>query len=156
VSDYSLASVDYTGQVYMILPTLSIKTRCNLAVQNFPFDKQICSINLTSWSQGANRIIYTENDSLVVDTSEYSEHALWQLNKIDLVVTHATDRVPYENTYNDIISIQLYLQRKPLFFIMNGIFACLILNCVTLLSYTLAFSSQISLCKNIFFSWTLE
>jgi nicotinic acetylcholine receptor len=152
VNDYSLASVDYTGQVYMILPALTIKTKCNLFVQKFPFDKQICSINLTSWSQGSNRIIYTENDSLVIDTSEYSEHALWKLNGTDMIVIQAEDRAPFEDTYNAVISIQLYLQRKPLFFILNGIFACLILNCVTLLSYVLPFTAQISLCKNIFFS----
>ncbi|CAF1021262.1 unnamed protein product [Rotaria sp. Silwood1] len=152
VSDYSLTSVYYTGQVYMILPALTIRTRCNFFVQKFPFDKQICSINLTSWSQGYNRIIYTENRSLVIDTSGYSEHPLWKLNGTDLVVIEAADRAPFEDTYNAIISIQLYLERKPLFFMMNGIFACLILNFVTLLSYALPFAPQIGLCKNIIFS----
>ncbi|CAF2708961.1 unnamed protein product [Rotaria sp. Silwood2] len=115
VSDYSLASVYYTGQVYMILPALTIKTR-------------------------------------LIDTSGYSEHPLWELNDIDLAVINATDRAPFEDTYNAVISIQLFLQRKPLFFMMNGIFACFILNCVTLLSYALPFAPQIGLCKNIFFS----
>ncbi|CAF1025637.1 unnamed protein product [Rotaria sp. Silwood1] len=152
VSDYSLASVYYTGQVYMILPALTIRTRCSFFVQKFPFDRQMCSINLTSWSQGYNRIVYTENRSLVIDTSGYSEHPLWKLSGTDLDITDAADRAPFENTVNPIISIQLFLQRKPLFFMMNGIFACLILNCVTLLSYPLPFATQIGLCKNIFFS----
>ena len=51
VSDYSFASVDYDGLVYMILPALTIRTRSHFFVRKFPFDKQICSINLTSWSQ---------------------------------------------------------------------------------------------------------
>ena len=147
VNDYSLASVDSTGQVYMILPALSIKTRCSMNVQKFPFDKQICSINLTSWSQGANRIVYTENGSLLIDTTDYNQHPLWKLNSTDMVVIQKADRAPFEDTFNDVISVQLYLHRQPLFFIMNGIFACLILNCVTLLSYTLPFGTQISLCK---------
>jgi hypothetical protein len=150
VSDYSLASVDYTGQVYMILPALTIRTRCEVFVRKFPFDKQVCSINLTSWSQGSNRIIYTENGSLDFDTSAYSEHALWKLDRTDIIIIEAEDRAPFEYTENAVISLQLYLQRKPLFFIMNGIFACWILNFVTLLSYALPFASQISLCKNIF------
>jgi hypothetical protein len=75
-----------------------------------------------------------------------------KLNGTDLTVIQSEDRSPFEDTYNDVIAIQLYLQRKPLFFIVNGIFACLILNCVTLLSYTLSFATQISLCKNILFS----
>ncbi|CAF4887094.1 unnamed protein product, partial [Rotaria sp. Silwood1] len=145
VSDYSLASVYYTGKVYMILPALTIRTRCSFSVKYFPFDKQICSINLTSWSQGYNRIIYTENSSLVIDISGYNEHPLWRLNRTDVIVIDAADRAPFEDTYNAIISIQLYLERKPLFFIMNGIFACLILNFVTLLSYALSFVPQIAL-----------
>jgi hypothetical protein len=76
ISDYSLASIYYTGQVYIILPALAIRTRRILLVQKFPFDRQIYSINLTSWVQGTDRIAYTENSSLVIDTSEYSENPL--------------------------------------------------------------------------------
>ncbi|CAF3881768.1 unnamed protein product, partial [Rotaria sordida] len=155
VNDYSLASVDYTGQVYMILPALTIRTRCNFFVQKFPFDNQICSINLTSWSQGFNRIIYTENISVVIDISEYDEHPLWKLSRTDMIVIQADDRAPFEETHNDVISIQLYIQRKTLFFIMNGIFACLILNCVTLLSYALPFGSQIGLCMTCFMTYSV-
>jgi hypothetical protein len=151
VSDYSLASVDNEGQVYMILPALTIRTRCSMYVQKFPFDRQMCPINITSWAQGYNRIAYTENGSSVIDISQYSEHALWKLERVDLVVIESQDRSPFEATYNDVISIQLYLQRKPLFFMMNGIFACIVLNCVTLLSFSLPFASQIGLCKDIFY-----
>lgn len=151
VSDYSLASVLYTGQVYLILPTLSIKTRCGLYVRKFPFDKQTCNINFTSWSQGTNRVAYEESRDTVLDLSAYDEHPLWKLVGTDVVVIEAGDRAPFEDTYNDIISIQLFLQRKPLYFIMNGIFACLVLNCVTLLSYHIPFAPRIGLCKHIFF-----
>jgi hypothetical protein len=154
VSDYSLASVRSDGQVYMMLPALSVKTRCNLNVRQFPFDRQLCTINLTSWSQGANRILYTEKTDSFIDISHYSEHPLWRLNRTEVIVFESPDRVPFEDTYNAVISIQLYLQRKPLFFMVNGIFACLILNCATLLSYALPFVSQIGLCKNSFFSST--
>jgi nicotinic acetylcholine receptor, invertebrate len=147
VSDYSLASVAFTGQVYMILPALTIKTKCTLYVRKFPFDQQMCSINLTSWSQGTNRIAYVDNSSAVIDTSEYNEHPLWKLDRTDMIVIEASDRSPFEYTYNNVICIQLFLQRKSLFFMMNGVFACLILNCVTLLSYALPFLIQINLSK---------
>ena len=152
LSDHSLASVDYEGQVYLILPALTVKTRCELFVRNFPFDRQICSINITSWSQGMNRIEYTETKSKVIDISQYIEHPIWKLNQTDMIIIRSEDRAPFEDTYNTVISIQLYLQRKPLFFMMNGIFACLVLNCVTLLSFALPFGSQIGLCKKILVS----
>ena len=150
VNDYSLASVDYEGQVYMILSPLTIRTRCDVFVRKFPFDKQICRINLTSWSHGSNRIIYTENGSFAIDMDEYVEHTSWKLERTNIIVTEAADRAPFEYTENAVISIQLYLQRKPLFFMLNGIFACFILNCVTLLSFALPFATQITLCKNVF------
>jgi hypothetical protein len=139
----------------MILPALTIRTRCDFFVQKFPFDRQICSINLTSWSQGSNRIIYTENGSLAIDIDEYNEHAQWKLEKTNIEVIEAEDRAPFELTENAVISIQLYLRRKPLFFMLNGIFACFILNCVTLLSFTLPFTAQISLCMICFMTYSV-
>ncbi|CAF2011275.1 unnamed protein product [Rotaria magnacalcarata] len=155
VNDYSLASIYYDGQVYLILPALAIKTKCNVAVKNFPFDKQVCSINVTSWSQGSNRIVYTEKNDSIIDLSDYDEHPIWQLNGTDVVLIRAEDRAPFEDTYNAIISMQLYLKRKPLFFILNGIFACLILNCVTLLSYAVPFVVQINLCMTCFLTYSV-
>ncbi len=63
----------------------------------------------------------------------------------DIIISEAGDRAPFEVTDHAVISIQLYLKRKSLFFMFNGIFACFVLNCVTLLSFALPFSSQISL-----------
>ncbi|UJR07060.1 hypothetical protein I4U23_011348 [Adineta vaga] len=155
VNTYSLASVNYSGQVYMILPALTVKTRCDFYVRYFPFDEQLCSISLTSWGQGSGRIIYTEEKNTVIDTSEYVEHPLWKLSGTDMIIIQAEDRTPFEDISNDVIKIQLSLKRKPLFFIMNGIFACLILNCVTLLSYTLPFGSQIGLCMTCFMTYSV-
>ena len=155
VTDYSYASIQYSGEVFMILPALTVKTRCMMNSQKFPFDKQMCSINLTSWSQGNNRITYSDNGSYTLDTSEYIEHALWKLERTDTIIIEAGDRAWFEETYNDVISIQLYLRRKPLFFLMNGIFACLILNCVTLISYVLPYATQISLSK-FFLNFTFK
>lgn len=152
VSDYSYASVKYTGEVAMILPALTVRSRCNVIAQKFPFDEQVCSINLTSWAQGENRIIYTEDKDVVLDISQYNEHPLWELKGTDIVIYHSEDRAPFEETYNNVLSIQLTVRRKPLYFIMNGIFACLVLNCVTLLAYTLPFGTQVSLCKYDFIS----
>ncbi|UJR12014.1 hypothetical protein I4U23_016192 [Adineta vaga] len=156
INTYSLASIYYTGDVYMILPALAIKTRCSLFIQEFPFDNQMCSINLTSWSQGSNRILYTENASSVIDISQYIQHPLWKLKDVSMAVIQTSDRAPFDETYNDVIAIQLFLQRKPLFYIMNGIFTCLILNCVTLLAFTLPFGSQIGLCMTCFMTYSVN
>ena len=138
----------------LILPALVVKTRCPMIVQKFPFDRQVCTVNLSSWGQGANRVVFVKKRDTAIDISHYSEHPIWKLNGTDIVEVRSSDRALVEDTYNSLISIQLYLQRKPLFFMMNGIVACLILNCVTLLSYALPFGSQIGLCKSSLFSFT--
>lgn len=147
INDYSLAAVDYTGEVFVLLPVFNIKTRCALNARKFPFDEQRCSIDLTSWIHTKNRIMYVENNSNLVDLSDYTVHPLWDLETFDVAIRETNDRSPLENSATDVISVQLFLKRKPLFFMMNGIFACLILNAVTLLSYALPFGSQVGLCK---------
>ena len=151
VNDYSYVSVNSYGLVGMVLPALTVKTRCNILAQKFPFDQQVCSINLTSWAPGLNRIAYDEEKNTVIDISQYSEHPLWELKNADIVIYHAEDRAPLEETDNTVFSIQLTIRRKALYFIMNGIFACLVLNCVTLLAYTLSFGTQVGLCKRSVF-----
>ena len=153
VSDYSFASIDDNGGVNMVLPAFAAKTRCDFRVRNFPFDRQVCSINFTSWSLGNNKIAYDEDISQVLDISNYNEHPLWELTGTDIIEIRTADRAPFEETYNEVISIQLFLRRKPLFFIVNGIFACLVLNVVTLLAFSLPFGTQVGLCKsNLLFS----
>ena len=50
---------------------------------------------------------------------EYIEHSLCKLDKMTILVTETADRAPFEVTENAVISIQLYLQRKPLFFMFR-------------------------------------
>lgn len=156
ISDQSLASVNYRGQVFLSLPVLAVQTRCRLYLRKFPFDEQTCTINLTSWGQGANRVFLTKANNTIVDTSLYSEHPIWTLNKANIVeIRYEGDRLPFESTYNTLVTVELDLKRKPLFFMMNGIVACLILNFVTLLSYALPFGSQVGLCMTCFLTYSV-
>ncbi|CAF1336540.1 unnamed protein product [Adineta steineri] len=73
-----------------------------------------------------------------------------------MTVDETADRTPFDDDdYDDVITIQLYIQRKPLYFILNGIFACWVLNSVTLLSYTLPFGTQIGLCMTCFMTYSV-
>jgi hypothetical protein len=57
-SDFSYVSVYYTGDVYFLSQSLSMKTRCSLDVANYPFDKQSCMIRLSSWSNADNYFFF--------------------------------------------------------------------------------------------------
>jgi hypothetical protein len=45
------------------------------------------------------------------------------------------DRTPFEETQSTEINLELVLTRKPLYYMMNSIFPCFILNIVTLVSF---------------------
>ncbi|CAF2072952.1 unnamed protein product [Rotaria magnacalcarata] len=80
LSDYSYAGVYYTGDVYVILPVLTIKTK------------------------------YSNDSVLLLD--DYSAHPLWALTGTDVIVTQASDRIPYGDGYNVVKSTQLFLKRN--------------------------------------------
>lgn len=48
--------VENTGKVEWELPKIFI-THCDVDVQYFPFDVQVCSVELTSWAYSINELI---------------------------------------------------------------------------------------------------
>jgi len=88
---------------------------------------------------------YPQNNT--VDTSTYIENSLWALTNVSMTEVVSTDR--YFDADAEIqtedLSINFVLKRKPLYFMINNIFPSMILNCVTLLAFTLPFATQIGL-----------
>ena len=96
-------------------------------------------------------------DHLRID--HYVPNALWDLVDFNVQSINTTDRYIffYDNDeqnqtilQNVDTSFSVVLKRKPLYFMMNSIFPTLILNCITIFSYALPFSIQISLCNKRF------
>ena len=148
LSEYSLASVKYDGSVYLILPMILMRTRCKLSMRAFPFDKQACTIVLSSWSNGIARINFAVTENLI-DLTDYIEHPIWDITSTDLDEKESgIDRVPYvSNSYSSEITISLNLKRKPLYYFVNFIFPCLVLNFVSLFAYSIPINGQIGLSK---------
>ena len=139
-SDFGYLSILYTGEIYYVSPVIALKTRCYLDMQSYPFDSQQCNIRIASWSNGDNRIYYSVNDSYI-DQSDYTNNSIWNLVVSEVQTNAKSDRSPFEDTKSTEIVAVLYLQRKPLFYMMNSIFPCLILNLVTLLTFFMPASS---------------
>ena len=76
-------------------------------------------------------------------------NSLWKLGDVSVEKIYSTDR--YYDVIGDIqsidVSINILLKRRPLYFLINNIFPCFILNCVTLLAFSLPFAVQIGLSK---------
>lgn len=152
LSDYSLASVRNDGNVYLIIPMILMRTRCKLNMRAFPFDKQECNVILSPWSNGIARISFAVTEDLV-DLSDYLEHPIWDLYSVGLDEKQSgIDRVPYvANSFSAEIIISYSLKRKPLYYFVNFIFPCLVLNFVSLFAYSIPINGQIGLSKIDFF-----
>ena len=81
----SLAWVRYDGAVYVVFYISSQQTRCNLNMKYYPFDTQNCSIVIGSWMMDSNKLTFI-TDSKQIDSSSYTEHAVWELMLEQLIL----------------------------------------------------------------------
>ena len=144
---FSYANLNYDGSIYLYIPATSLKTRCSLNTANYPFDKQVCYLKLTSWTNPVNRIQYDLSKNDTIDLSDYTPNPVWTLTDTDLVSKYSGDRDPFEYSSNLEIDIKFFLSRKPLYYMMNSVLPCLILNVVTVLTFFMPFGNSLGLCK---------
>ena len=118
---------------------------------NFPFDRQNCSIIVGSWQYDMTRI----NLLAEIDMDHFEDatpNPIWFYTNLDVSDVNTSFRSPAfkditpENDFanNDIYFI-LIISRRPLYYMLNNIYPCFILNLVTLLTFFLPFASQIAI-----------
>jgi hypothetical protein len=151
-SDYSLATVQSDGRIFVIVPATSTRTRCNLDIDFFPFDTHSCKIILTSWAYGMNRNVYVLNDS-ALNLMDFITNQLWVLKSSKIYADIDHDRNPFEISQNKIIVVQLDLSRKSLYYMINGVMPCLFLNIISILCFMFPFAQQITLSMSIFLTY---
>jgi hypothetical protein len=144
--DFGYCSIFYDGFVYFISPAIALQTRCALEMSDYPFDEQTCNIRLASWAFGDNKLKYSLNDS-DIDLTDYTPHNIWKLSSTKLKTAAKGDRTPFEATQSTEINLELVLTRKPLYYMMNSIFPCFILNIVTLVSFFMPTVNAITIGK---------
>ena len=149
----NLAWVSYIGYVYVVFYISSQQTRCTLDMKYYPFDTQSCSIVIGSWMMDVTKLKFI-TDSSNIDSSSYVEHAVWQLLSITSKSVNTSDRYfSLDNSMvNEDVFFNFVLKRRPLYFMINNIFPCLILNCVVLLLFALPFVPQVNACKLCLFA----
>ena len=108
----------------------------------------------------SNRVSF-DTDVKNLDGRNFIPNPVWTLKEWNVESVNTTERYIFLNNYNssdpdhysnDEMRFTFIMERRPLYFMMNNIFPALILNCITLLSYSLPFSMQIGL-SIIFFNF---
>ena len=153
VSDSSIVAIDSNSEIYLELSVL-IRSRCYLNVKAFPSDSQKCNLIFGSWSLTSDEINYDTLGS-VLDLKDYSPNPVWQLSNNTRIysVVYDTD-VAHNVNYGSVV-FELQLSRKSLFYVINSIFPCIILNIVTFVTFSFPYAQQLTISLTIFLSYAV-
>ena len=122
-----------------------MKTRCNLNIRKFPFDRQKCEIQIGSWQHDDSEIkIGFDQTNKKASTVNFMANSVWDLVGNKITIVNTSSRFFGYLSSSDFV-FELTVQRKPLYYMINNVYPCLILNVVTLITYFLPFSLQATL-----------
>jgi hypothetical protein len=119
--------------VNLVYSGINLNTRCSIDTFKFPFDKQVCAIQIGSWTMSSNQFDFKLTDSQIY-MNDFNPNAVWDLTKYDTSTTIILDR--FYHVYSDYTmqsaNLNLYLSRKPLYYVINLILPSLVLNVANL------------------------
>ena len=125
-----------------------MKSRCELDIRKLPFDTHNCKIQIGSWQREINDIDVLINETLgKANTDDFLPNLVWELVENKISIINSTSRFFGSSGYSNDLNFVLKIKRKPLYYMINNVYPCLILNMVTLITFFLPFSLQATLCK---------
>ena len=153
VSDTNIAAIDYNSEIHLELSVL-VRSRCYLNVKAFPSDSQKCHLIFGSWSLTSDEINYDTFGS-VLELKDYTPNPVWQLSNNTKIYSAIYDTDVVHNVNYGSVVFELQLSRKPLFYVINSIFPCVILNVVTFVAFSFPYAQQLTISLTIFLSYAV-
>ncbi|XP_041365970.1 neuronal acetylcholine receptor subunit alpha-10-like [Gigantopelta aegis] len=132
IKDYHLLFTS-TGNVIYNFPTV-LNSLCLMDVTYFPFDTQNCLLKFGSWAFHGFQVDVT-NRSGTGDTANFMLNGEWNLLDIPVkrhVLLYSCCPEPYPD-----VTFQITLKRKPLFYMLNLLFPCILITAVAVLGFLL-------------------
>ncbi|KAH9513383.1 Neuronal acetylcholine receptor subunit alpha-10 [Bulinus truncatus] len=135
ITDESVSTnviVDSNGTI-MWLQMVILKSSCEVDVKYFPFDTQHCVLEFASWTYDANSVNLMTLGSESGDVSNYKNSTEWELVSFlqeRKEVNFSCCPVPYVFIKNHI-----RIKRRPLFYVFNMVFPCILITMVALLGF---------------------
>ena len=99
-----------------------LRTLCTLDMTLFPFDVQLCQINIVNWAYTGNEVALV-NGSNHIETHAMQNNGIWELIASE-VEQHShyyesTGNIPFPE-----IEFKLFMERKSRFYTMNMVLPC--------------------------------
>ncbi|XP_050401517.1 neuronal acetylcholine receptor subunit alpha-10 [Patella vulgata] len=126
-------SVNSDGKVTYLFPTV-IDSLCRVDVTYFPFDTQKCPLTFGSWAYTGSEVDIW-NKSATGDISSFKVNTEWTLESVPLkrtVTLYPSSPEPYPD-----VTFYVTLRRKPLFYVLNLLFPCILITSVAMLGFLL-------------------
>jgi len=125
------ATVTYDGNVTWVVPMIT-KSSCQISVENFPLDEQMCKLTFGSWNYDITKLnIYPASDT--VFTHEYLPNGEWALisaRSERSLMSHFCCKAMVSD-----VSYILHIRRLSLFYVTIFIIPCALISVLTLLVF---------------------
>uniref|UniRef100_A0A0N4ZV96 Neur_chan_LBD domain-containing protein n=1 Tax=Parastrongyloides trichosuri TaxID=131310 RepID=A0A0N4ZV96_PARTI len=117
-------------------PPAKVHSLCKLDVRFFPFDDNICFIELGSWVYDKSQL-----EVLIVDRDQgknaFAIDSFMENGEWEIVNNRTVSHVRQRNGYYSTIKFELHLRRRMLYFLYNIIAPCAMLSILTLFQFIL-------------------
>lgn len=156
------ATLKYTGEVFWEPPAI-YKSSCEMNVEYFPYDEQICFMKFGSWTYNGAQVDLKHLDQVPgsnlvqigIDLSEFYLSVEWDI--LEVPATKNEEYYPDTSEPFSDITFKLTMRRKTLFYTVNLIIPCVALTFLTVLVFYLPSDSgeKVTLCISILVSLTV-
>ena len=156
-ADLSMADDKFRVQIYangeiVWLPGFKFRTTCKVDLTHFPFDEQMCYINVTSWLYTTEYVEFNTNSGYV-DLSHIELNGEWDLKRV-----HA-DKYTSETQMGtiSIVYCAVELRRRSLFYVMHILLPVFAMSSVSMFVFALPAESgeKISLGISVLISYSV-
>ncbi|XP_038071781.1 neuronal acetylcholine receptor subunit alpha-7-like [Patiria miniata] len=114
------------------IPPGILRSTCQIDVEYFPFDEQVCTLKFSSWTyDGFALDLVTRNDSTFTDSmtenGEWQMLSMWALREVE----------DFEGAPYVAVTFKLRIRRRSLYYFVNVLIPCVLISMLTVLSFSL-------------------
>ncbi|XP_063420544.1 acetylcholine receptor subunit alpha-like [Mytilus trossulus] len=120
--------VNHTGLVTWT-PGINLEFSCNMDTTKYPFDTQMCELEVMIWGYSSEELTFTTSRT-DVDISFYQFNNEWELMYTSAVAINTSNLSP-------LVQIETHFERRSLYYVMNLIFPVMLLALLNLFVFLL-------------------
>ena len=122
----------YSNGLTLIFPGGNMDIMCQFDLTFFPFDLQICTIELGAWEYFANQVILEPNGEAVYFV-DFTKHEQWDIVGFT-IETNAKSYTTNTTSYSQ-MKIKLFLKRKSGFYLLNIFLPSYVISWITFVTF---------------------